>query len=199
MIRRICIICEGYEEFDYLTKLITLNVFSSQYEFTLRNAKGNGNVFSLYQYEYNSAYYDFVMVFIDTDVKPNKDYIIIKNKIKHFHGMSDPLEVICFSSPCIMQLILMHFSKTQLVTQDKSISSIFIKKYVKMEGVYRARDDQREAICEKISRENYFKMKRNLKTISNDDRAIPSTNYLYHASNLENENSSWIDKINEEL
>lgn len=199
MIRRICIICEGYEEFDYLTKLITLNVFSHNYIFTLRNAKGNGNVFSLYQYEYNSAYYDFVMVFIDTDQKPNKDYNIIKEKIKMFHGINNPLELICFSSPCIMQLILLHFTNIKLVTQDKSINSIFLKKYVSFDGIYRARADQRAAVCDAINRTNYVKMKRNLRNISNDDNVIPSSNYLYHAKNLESNDSNWIDIINDKL
>lgn len=199
MIRRICIICEGYEEFDYLSKLISLNVFSQKYIFTLRNAKGNGNVFSLYQYEYNSACYDFVMVFIDTDQKPNKDYNIIKDKIKMFHGINNPLDVICFSSPCIMQLILLHFTNIKLVTQDKSINSIFLKKYVSFDGIYRARVDQRNAICEAITKNNYLRMKRNLKNIPSDDNVIPSSNYLYHAKNLESNDSNWIDIINDEL
>ena len=41
---RICIICEGDEEYEYLEKLISLDVWSKEYLFQLENAEGNGNI-----------------------------------------------------------------------------------------------------------------------------------------------------------
>jgi hypothetical protein len=41
---KICVICEGNEEYQYLNKLKSLNVWDSQYEFILDNAEGNGNI-----------------------------------------------------------------------------------------------------------------------------------------------------------
>ena len=40
---KICIICEGDEEFDYLSRLKDLRVWSEKYEVSLDNADGNGS------------------------------------------------------------------------------------------------------------------------------------------------------------
>ena len=42
--QKICIICEGNEDYAYLDKLNSLNVWNDQYEFFLDNAGGNGNI-----------------------------------------------------------------------------------------------------------------------------------------------------------
>ena len=39
---KICIICEGNEEYEYLDRLIALKVWSGQYDISLVNAGGNG-------------------------------------------------------------------------------------------------------------------------------------------------------------
>lgn len=49
---RICIICEGDEEYEYLDKLISLQVWSKRYEIVLENAEGNGNIPARYQDNY---------------------------------------------------------------------------------------------------------------------------------------------------
>lgn len=41
---RVCIICEGNEEFMYLARLIELNVWKDIYDISLVNAEGNGNI-----------------------------------------------------------------------------------------------------------------------------------------------------------
>ena len=41
---KICIICEGDEEYDYLNRLKELRVWNEQYEVFLDNADGNGNI-----------------------------------------------------------------------------------------------------------------------------------------------------------
>ena len=33
--KKICLICEGYEEFDYISKLLELKVWSDVYDFSL--------------------------------------------------------------------------------------------------------------------------------------------------------------------
>lgn len=55
---KICIICEGDEEYDYLDKLKSLNVWNEQYEVVLDNADGNGNIPARYQDRYqNGSFY----------------------------------------------------------------------------------------------------------------------------------------------
>ena len=67
---KICIICEGSEEYDYLERLNFLRVWNEQYEIILDNADGNGNIPARYQDRYQNGSYEVVLVFCDTDKKP---------------------------------------------------------------------------------------------------------------------------------
>ena len=78
---KICIICEGNEEYEYLDKLNSLGVWSNKYQFILENADGNGNIPARYQDKYQNGSYDVVLVFCDTDKKPYEQYADIKHKI----------------------------------------------------------------------------------------------------------------------
>ena len=46
---KICVICEGNEEYGYLNRLRNLSVWNENYEITLVNACGNGNIPARYQ------------------------------------------------------------------------------------------------------------------------------------------------------
>ena len=72
--QRICIICEGNEEYFYLDRLKELQVWNDQYHIELVNANGNGNIPARYQDRYNSDSYDIVLVFCDTEKKPYEQY-----------------------------------------------------------------------------------------------------------------------------
>lgn len=61
---KICIICEGDEEYDYLNRLKTLGVWSEQYEVILNNADGNGNIPARYQDRYQNGAFEMVLVII---------------------------------------------------------------------------------------------------------------------------------------
>lgn len=86
---KICIICEGDEEYEYLEKLISLDVWSKEYNFQLENAEGNGNIPARYQDKYQNSSSDLVLVFCDTDKKPYEQYADIKRKINEFHGIEN--------------------------------------------------------------------------------------------------------------
>lgn len=83
---KICIICEGDEEFDYLSCLKSLNVWNDNYEVVLDNAKGNGNIPARYQDRYQSGSFEIVFIFCDTERKPYEQFEDIKRKINSFHG-----------------------------------------------------------------------------------------------------------------
>ena len=72
---RICIICEGFEEIEYMTSIINKAVFSSKYEFVLINSKSINNIASIYMARYQSNSYDVVLVFCDTDKYPYIKYV----------------------------------------------------------------------------------------------------------------------------
>ena len=52
---KICIICEGNEEYEYLNRLKTLKVWNEQYDISLVNADGNGNIPARYQDRYQNG------------------------------------------------------------------------------------------------------------------------------------------------
>ena len=84
--RRICIICEGAEERDYINTLLNKKVFSDKYNFTEPiNAKSINNIYYRYTDKYQSNSYDLVLIFCDTDKDPSEKYRKIKKKINDFH------------------------------------------------------------------------------------------------------------------
>ena len=64
---KICIICEGNEEYEYLSRLKDLKVWNEQYDFSLVNAGGNGNIPARYQDRYQNGSYEVILVFCDTE------------------------------------------------------------------------------------------------------------------------------------
>ena len=127
---RICIICEGNEEYKYLEKLIKLNVWSNSYSISLVNAGGNGNIPARYQDRYQSDSYDVVLVFCDTEKKPYEQYSDIKRKINEFHGTENAAdEVVIFANPCTMQIVIKHWSDEIIKTAAKPVNAPLIEKY----------------------------------------------------------------------
>ena len=108
---KICIICEGNEEYEYLNRLKTLKVWNEQYDISLVNADGNGNIPARYQDRYQNGTYEVVLVFCDTEKKPYEQYEDIKRKINDFHGVDKAAdEVVIFGNPCTMQIISKHWT-----------------------------------------------------------------------------------------
>ena len=68
---KICIICEGNEEYEYLNRLKNLKVWNEQYDISLVNAGGNGNIPARYQDRYQNGADELVLVFCDTEKKPH--------------------------------------------------------------------------------------------------------------------------------
>lgn len=94
---KICIICEGNEEYEYLNRLKNLKVWNEQYDISLVNAGGNGNIPARYQDRYQNGADELVLVFCDTEKKPHEQYEDIKRKINEFHGVDNAAdEVIIF-------------------------------------------------------------------------------------------------------
>ena len=86
---KICIICEGNEEYEYLKRLTNLKVWNEQYDISLVNAGGNGNIPARYQDRYQNGADELVLVFCDTEKKPHEQYEDIKRKINVFHGVNN--------------------------------------------------------------------------------------------------------------
>lgn len=196
---KICIICEGNEEYAYLDKLKSLKVWNDQYEISLDNAGGNGNIPARYQDRYQNNAYELVLIFCDAEKKPHEQYVDIKRKINEFHGVELAAEaVIIFANSCTMQIITKHWTDINLRSPAKPVNAPLIEEYTGV-GNYKARADQIEAIMEYIAAENYANMRQRVEQLEMIDMVTGSSNFGKFMKFLESEDCSWIDKINTEL
>lgn len=196
---KLCIICEGNEEYYYLNRLKHLDVFSRRYDFNLDNAKGNGNIPARYQDRYQNGSYELVLVFCDTEKKPHEQYLDIKRKINTFHGIDKVADnVVIFGNPCTLQIICKHWTEEIVTSPSKSINAPMVKKYTGIDN-YKARIDQLEEVMESITKENFYKMYQRVKMLEKNDLIPGSSNFGYFLSCFINDDTSWINEINRVL
>lgn len=197
--KKICLICEGYEEFDYISKLLELKVWADVYDFSLVNAESNGNISARYQDRYQSDNYDIVLVLCDTDRKPHHDFELIRKKINDIFGIDNAAdEVIIFVNPCTMQVELLHFENIKLRTQNKNKNASEIERLTGIQ-YYKAKEEQRKAMCNLITKENYEEMKKNLLSLATDYKIEASTNFGVFLKRFEDNKTNWIDEINKRI
>jgi hypothetical protein len=195
---KICIICEGYEEYDYFNKLIELDIFHENYHIVLENAKSNGQIPAMYIDKFMNDSYDIILVFCDTDREPYNDYFTIKKKIDDFHNLTVTNEIIMFGNPCTMQIILSHFERISLRTHNKKVNAPLIEHLTGVKN-YKARRDQREMVMNLINLDNYYLMKQNLVFLSQIDSITPSTNLLPFLKKLEQGHILWVTSLKNKL
>lgn len=193
---KICIICEGNEEYDYLSRLSELKVWNEQYAVDLDNADGNGNIPARYQDRYQNGSYDIVFVFCDTDKKPYEQYIDIKRKINEFHGVIKAAdEVVIYGNPCTMQIILAHWTDVRLKSPAKKVNAPLIEEYTGVEN-YKGRADQRIWIMKQITVDNFQDMCKRIKQMQDNDSIVGSSNFGRLMDYLMKEDYDWIRAIN---
>lgn len=193
---KVCIICEGDEEYDYLSRLSELKVWNEQYAVDLDNADGNGNIPARYQDRYQNGSYDIVFVFCDTDKKPYEQYIDIKRKINEFHGVIKAAdEVVIYGNPCTMQIILAHWTDVRLKSPAKKVNAPLIEEYTGVEN-YKGRADQRIWIMKQITVDNFQDMCKRIKQMQDNDSIVGSSNLGRLMDYLMKEDYDWIRAIN---
>lgn len=196
---RICIICEGDEEYEYLEKLISLDVWSKEYCFQLENAGGNGNIPARYQDKYQNGAYELVLVFCDTDRKPYEQYVDIKRKIDEFHGIENAADrIVMFGNPCTMQIIIGHWGDVRLCSNNKKKNAPVIFGLTGVEG-YKGRREQRRKLFSQITKENYQEMRKRISKLPIDDTVEGSTNFGRFLVWFSSDDNSWIQIINKRL
>ncbi len=196
---KICIICEGNEEYEYLNRLKELKVWNEQYDISLVNAGGNGNIPARYQDRYQNGTYEVVLVFCDTEKKPHEQYVDIKRKINEFHGVDNAAdEVVIFANPCTMQIIIKHWMDENIKSPAKKVNAPLIEKYTEVEN-YKGRADQIKRVMECVTAENYVDMCRRVKGLDLDDSVCGSSNFGKYIKLFESDDSGWVGGINEKL
>ena len=196
---KICIICEGNEEYEYLNRLKELKVWNEQYDISLVNANGNGNIPARYQDRYQNGTYEVVLVFCDTEKKPHEQYVDIKRKINEFHGVDNAAdEVVIFANPCTMQIIIKHWTDENIKSPAKKVNAPLIEKYTGVEN-YKGRVDQIIRVMECVTAENYVDMCRRVKGLDLDDSVCGSSNVSRFIKFFENSDGAWIENVGKAL
>ncbi len=196
---KICIICEGNEEYEYLKRLKELKVWNGQYDISLVNAGGNGNIPARYQDRYQNGTYELVLVFCDTEKKPHEQYEDIKRKINEFHGVDNAAdEVVIFANPCTMQIVTKHWTDENIKSPAKPVNAPLIQKYTGVEN-YKGRADQIASVMKHISVDNYGDMFRRIKRLEGADDELGRSNFGRYIDGLMCDDEAWINKINDKL
>ncbi len=196
---KICVICEGNEEYQYLERLKRLNVWNDIYDITLENAGGNGNIPARYQDKYQNGSFEMIFIFCDTEKKPYEQYEDIKRKINEFHGVEHAAEeVIVFANPCTLQIVAKHWTDETIKSPAKPVNAPLIEKYTGVKN-YKAREDQICQIMEKLDANNYEIMKNRVKMLDSEDCQLGSSNFASVLDLLESEDCRWIEEKNGRL
>ncbi len=196
---RICVICEGYEDYEYFKRLTELNVWSSVYRFHLINAKSASNIPARFQDAYQNDKDEIILIFCDTDKAPHKEYENVKRKINTYLNKRKASDkIIIYANPCTMQIILLHFGEVLLKNQGKKTNSTEIEKWTGVKN-YDAHEDQIIEICKKIFQSSYQNMRNRVAEINKPDYESGSTNFIVFLQHFENPENDWIEKINKYL
>jgi len=197
---KICIICEGAEDFAYINRLKEIAVWDQIYEFCTINAGSASNIPARYTNAFQNNSYEAVLVFCDTDKAPYREYSLIKKKLKAFHGERDavPGKIIIFANPCTMQIVLSHFGDVLLVNQGKKTNAAVIEEFTGVKD-YDAHADQIKAICSQIYHRTYPAMKERVTALNKPDTVSGSTNFIEFLSKFESPDTKWIQALNNYL
>lgn len=196
---KICIICEGNEEYEYLERLKSLGVWDEKYDISLENAGGNGNVPARYQDKYQNGSYDLILMFCDTDRKPYEQYVDIKRKIDDFHGVEGAADVVLmYGNPCTMQIVVQHWKEVSLKSPAKKVNAPLIEECTGVAN-YKAKKEQLDNLFEQVTKDNYADMLERVKRLPDDDTVVGSSNFAKFMEGLGNGDAAWIDGINEVL
>ncbi|PHU39759.1 hypothetical protein CSX00_09350 [Pseudobutyrivibrio ruminis] len=196
---KICIICEGNEEYKYLERLKNLHVWNDIYDISLVNAEGNGNIPARYQDRYQNGSYEVVLVFCDTEKKPYEQYEDIKHKINEFHGIDNAAdEVVIFANPCTLQIVAKHWTDELIKSPAKPVNAPLIEKYTGVKG-YKGRADQIEQVMAIITSDNYKAMRDRVQGMNPDDHLNGASNFAKIVNRFEADDIQWICEINEKL
>ncbi|MCD8205075.1 MAG: RloB family protein [Clostridia bacterium] len=203
-VKKILIICEGYEEEDYFNRLKQCGVWNAGYVVEVKNAESIDNIprnldrvdsiISIYRNKYGTEAYSAVVILCDTEVAPYSDFKRIRRIISDTYGENICDKILFFINPCIMQIILSHKFDVKLGTNSKHENRFKIKDFCGVSD-YKADEHQRRAVMNQITAKNYIKMKNRARKLSSDYEVTPSTNVLSLFDTLDGTNSEWLEEL----
>ena len=126
--RNILIIAEGYEEKPYIDKLLSFpNINRKVYTiFPAVNAKGSGNIFARYQYEFQRNFYDLVLIFCDADKGSEEFFKLVDQIGEFFIEKENAMQVFIFVNPVTLQIVLSHYGEVSITNVGKKSNAALV-------------------------------------------------------------------------
>ena len=195
--RNVLILAEGYEEKPYIDKVLSFpNICKDAYRIhPAVNLKGNSNILARFQYEIQRGFYDVILIFCDADKGSEQFFAIVRQLgAMFFADPKDALEVFLFVNPVTLQVVLLHFDDVTLTKVAKKANAEAVERLTGIKN-YDAKQEQIEALVDRISYRSLPAFKNRLGKISTDVHDLPSTNFLLFLERFENDDTRWIDEI----
>jgi len=166
------LVVEGEIDEMFVSKIISF--IPTKYNVRIRVANGNGNI-PIHVNILKKIYsYSKIMVLYDLDGNNNLDTI---NKYLKNKQVSLKREDIFFVNPCVEHLFLMVKECNFDPLRYKKDYQPFFSKYYGVND-YAGHLPQVEAMIEQINHHDFNNFMDNLKRMSEDDRDMPSSNFL---------------------
>ena len=178
--KSILILCEGYEEWHYINKLLSFGRYNKELYFFPDpiNVKSNSRLVPRFQIEYAKDRYDLILIFCDVDKNVDSFYEIVNNLATNLEITTEQaFKLFIFANPVTMQVVLSHFGRVELTHVAKNKNREEIEKITGIKG-YNASESQIKEMMLKITFSSYDILKENLSYISRDIHDVPSTNFL---------------------
>ena len=171
---KICIICEGNEDYLYFEHLLQPNVWDKAFSFVPINGKSTSNIPTRFRNAYQNGRFELILVFCDTDKYPYSQYTLVKKKINAILNKNKASEkLIIFANPCTKQIILLHFGDVRLKNQEKKTNSGIIEELTRAKN-YDAHENQIKEICGKIFKRTMLTCVRGLLKSTIRTRLLPA-------------------------
>ncbi len=202
---KITIICEGLEEEQYLSKLRSFNRWNEKdLNIKIVNPGGISATYTYLDHDRTSGNKaDYYFIFCDTGDSGKQSRIDFKEKVidkinDDYFGKNPSKEIVIFANPCTMQIILSHFKRAHVTTEDIDT----IKEYVaKTAGIraYKKDDLHIKQLMNQINSKNYSAMKRRIHFKSRNYKRKNSTNAYKMFSRLEKKDTKWVSKAQKKI
>ena len=193
--KRIAFIPEGSEEERLLQKYLDLSLFSDVYLFDPPiSAGGINNVPAKFHELFSTGVYDGIFPLIDAD-RDSCHFNEVRTKLKEIVGF-DPSQLIIFTNPCTLQIMLAHLGDDIIKTESKRANHPLVQKnWPLIKKPYGAHKYQLDLICDSLTADNYQDMKRRISKLSTNCRQVPSTSLLAFLEHFESDDASWLNGI----
>ena len=194
--RNILIIAEGYEEKPYIDKLLSFpNINRKVYNiFPAVNAKGSGNIFARYQYEFQRNFYDLVLIFCDADKGSEEFFKLVDQIGEFFIEKENAMQVFIFVNPVTLQIVLSHYGEVSITNVGKKSNAALVESLTGIKN-YDAKMEQINELINNIKYQSLPAFKERLMKISSNFIDVPSTNILSFIERFEKDDTDWIDNI----